>query len=477
MKFCDKLVKQRKNNNMSQEQLADRLGVSRQAVSKWESGNSMPDMAKILELCKILNCNLEDLVDDGVSSTKDIMNSKVDINNYIKEFLNFVTNTINMFWSMTLGEKVKCIVEMLIILIILFTVWGIIGRIINLIFFNILSMLPSTIYRFVRGICSVIYGLFGFITGVIIIIHIFKIRYLDYFITIEDNNTTNKTIEISIDNDNKNVNDNKIKFINNKKNKIIIRDPKHSTYSFFEFLGKILICIIKFILILVAFPCICSFIGVTFGITFSIWYIKYGIFFLGIVIILLGLLLINYLVLRFIYNFVLNQKIRFNILFIIFIAGLLLTGIGSGISFCDYMSFDKKVITSKDIKYINKSFNLEMKDNLILEFLEHYNVEFIEDNNLNNIKIELTQRKDIEVDLYNYMDSYYDMNNGMTYLIYDFNYHADSGNAIDEINYLLKQLKSKERIYNDYVNVTKIKIYASKDNIQKLKDNYNYFYK
>ncbi len=38
MKFCDKLAKQRKNNNLSQEQLADQLGVSRQAVSKWESG-------------------------------------------------------------------------------------------------------------------------------------------------------------------------------------------------------------------------------------------------------------------------------------------------------------------------------------------------------------------------------------------------------------------------------------------------------
>lgn len=38
MRFCDKLPKLRKNNNLSQEQLADRLGVSRQAVSKWESG-------------------------------------------------------------------------------------------------------------------------------------------------------------------------------------------------------------------------------------------------------------------------------------------------------------------------------------------------------------------------------------------------------------------------------------------------------
>ena len=68
MKFCDKLVKQRKNNNMSQEQLADKLGVSRQAISKWESGSTIPDMAKILELCKILNCNLEDLIDDGINS-------------------------------------------------------------------------------------------------------------------------------------------------------------------------------------------------------------------------------------------------------------------------------------------------------------------------------------------------------------------------------------------------------------------------
>ena len=66
MKFCDKLPKLRKNNNLSQELLADKLGVSRQAVSKWESGSSYPDMEKMIEMCKILNCTLEDLLDDGV---------------------------------------------------------------------------------------------------------------------------------------------------------------------------------------------------------------------------------------------------------------------------------------------------------------------------------------------------------------------------------------------------------------------------
>jgi len=56
MKFKDKLRKLRKNNNITQEQLADLIGVSRQAVSKWESGLSIPDMEKIIELCKIFNC-------------------------------------------------------------------------------------------------------------------------------------------------------------------------------------------------------------------------------------------------------------------------------------------------------------------------------------------------------------------------------------------------------------------------------------
>ena len=66
MQFYEKLSKLRKANNLSQEQLAEKLNVTRQAVSKWESGESYPDMAKIIQLCKILNCSLNELMDDGV---------------------------------------------------------------------------------------------------------------------------------------------------------------------------------------------------------------------------------------------------------------------------------------------------------------------------------------------------------------------------------------------------------------------------
>lgn len=475
MKFCDKLVKQRKNNNLSQEQLADRLGVSRQAVSKWESGSSIPDMSKILELCKILNCNLEDLVDDGVKSNKDIYEARNSINNYLKEVLDFITRTINMFWSMTLIEKIKCILEIFFIFLILFGIWGIAGNIINSIFNNILIVLPNTIYRIIMGISSVIYGIFGLVAGIIIIIHIFKVRYLDYFVTIEDNNVNDKSVELPVD-DNKS-NEDKIKFIDKKKNKIIIRDPKHSTYNFFEFLARIVVWIIKFILILVSFPCVCSFIGICFGITISTFLIKDGIFFLGITILLLGCLLINYLILKVIYNFIVNLVFKFKKIFILFIMGLILVGIGSGISFCNYLTFDKVTLTNNDIEYSTKNFDIEMKDNLNLAFLLHDKVEIVYDDSLDNIKIEVTYDKDGNIELYKSTDQYYDDYEYFNYFDYDINYNLNYGDDfIEEINYLINEIKNKRRIYNDYPAISNIKIFISHNNLKKLEENYYKIY-
>ena len=479
MKFCDKLVKMRKNNNMSQEQLADRLGMSRQAISKWESGQSIPDMAKILELCKILNCNLEDLVDDGLGGSSNIpKESKNSIHNYLDELLNFITRTINMFWSMTLGEKTKCIVELLFLMLFLYIIWNISGHIISSIFDNILRLLPGALYSLIRGISSLIYGLFGIIVGVIIIIHIFKVRYLDYFITIEDNNTTDKTIEEPID-DNNDTNPKKVKFIDNKKNKIIIRDPKHSPYTFFDFLGKIIIYMIKFMLLMIAIPCIICFVFLCFGALISIWLIKDGIFFLGTTILLLGAIIVNYLVLRFLYNFILDQKFKFNLIFISLIVGLSLIGVGAGISFCNYLTFDKTTITNKDITYTNKKIELDMTDNLILGFIDHENVEIIPDNNMNNIKLEIIYNKEGELELTNYTYDLYDYNNegeSIEYNYYYMNYidnEASTRDFIDEINYLIKQIKNKNRIYYDYSNIDKIIIHASQTNIDKIKNNYN----
>jgi len=66
MKFADNLKKIRKRKNISQEELAERVGVSRQSVSKWETSEAYPEMNNILELCKIFKCNINDLVNDNM---------------------------------------------------------------------------------------------------------------------------------------------------------------------------------------------------------------------------------------------------------------------------------------------------------------------------------------------------------------------------------------------------------------------------
>lgn len=481
MKFCDKLTNLRKKNNMSQELLADKLGVSRQAVSKWESGQSMPDMEKIFELCKILNCSLDELVDDRATGNTKIQENKININTYLKEVLDFITKTLNMFWSMRTIEKIKCILEMGFLFLIMFFIWEIIGSIIYSMFSNLLYMLPLTISQLIYHLARIIYQIFGLIAGAIIFIHIFKIRYLDYFITIEDNNTNEKNLEVPVEEKEQTEDKKERKFIEHKKNKIIIRDPKHSTYNFFTLLAHLALWVIKFILIMIAIPCVIFFVFISFALTTSIYLTKDGIFFLGITIVLLGAILANYIVLKIIYNFILDQKHNFKRIFIIFITGLILIGLGTGISFINYLTFTKDTQISEKIEYTTEEKIIEFEDNISLNFLYWNQTEIIEDNNQENIKIEIVYNKEGDINLSNYTiinteyDKYGEYIN-KSYYEYEI-YYTDNSNIIDEFNYLLNKLKNKERIdtysYDEYNEISKIKIYLSKTNLEKIKENYD----
>lgn len=62
MGFSENLQNLRKINQLSQEQLAEQLEVSRQAVSKWESGNGYPEIDKIIMICDLFSCNMDELL-------------------------------------------------------------------------------------------------------------------------------------------------------------------------------------------------------------------------------------------------------------------------------------------------------------------------------------------------------------------------------------------------------------------------------
>jgi len=62
MNLSDKILELRKANGFSQEQLAEKLGVSRQSVSKWESGESLPEVERLIELSAIFNVTTDYLL-------------------------------------------------------------------------------------------------------------------------------------------------------------------------------------------------------------------------------------------------------------------------------------------------------------------------------------------------------------------------------------------------------------------------------
>lgn len=65
MKINEKIYTLRKRSGWSQDELADKLSVSRQSVSKWETGDSMPEPAKLLALAKIFSVTTDYLLDDS----------------------------------------------------------------------------------------------------------------------------------------------------------------------------------------------------------------------------------------------------------------------------------------------------------------------------------------------------------------------------------------------------------------------------
>ena len=64
MTLADKLKEARKNAGLTQVELAEKLCVSRQAITKWESGKGIPDVENLKMLSKVLNVSIDFLLDD-----------------------------------------------------------------------------------------------------------------------------------------------------------------------------------------------------------------------------------------------------------------------------------------------------------------------------------------------------------------------------------------------------------------------------
>ena len=81
MEFNNKLYELRKQKGFSQEELANRLNVSRQTISKWEVGESTPDMEKLIAISDLFEISLDELVKgekpERIDTTEQIMRSEL----------------------------------------------------------------------------------------------------------------------------------------------------------------------------------------------------------------------------------------------------------------------------------------------------------------------------------------------------------------------------------------------------------------
>ena len=110
-----KISKYRKNNNLTQDDLAEELFVTRQLVSKWENGNGIPSIDVLLELSKIFNVTFEDILclnDEKTINNDDIFqgrNRMFVIQSIIRKEI--IVNLPNIFYQLSPVERMIILKE------------------------------------------------------------------------------------------------------------------------------------------------------------------------------------------------------------------------------------------------------------------------------------------------------------------------------------------------------------------------------
>ena len=463
MKFGDKLIALRKKNGLSQEELAEKLGVSRQSVSKWESNSTYPETDKIVQIANIFDCSMDDLINDNINNIESIeRKNKNNLNNAFDSFLEFITKTINMFCDMKFTSGFKCVIEMGILVLILFIIGLFFVEFSSNIVSNLFAFMPSMISNVFYETIRSVFALLWVVVALIILVHVFKIRYLNYYdkVLLEDTKEEKETKKEEIK-QNKNE---KIKKENNSK--IIIRDEKHKPFAFLSVLSRIIMFFIKFILSFFVLALIFSLIVFVVLFVVSLSLITTSSIFIGITLSLLSLIIVSIIFLLLNINFIFNKKSFYKIMLITFISSIVLFSIGVGISIISFKNFEIK----EDMTRTVKEEIIKYDENII-----------ITNGYLNDIKYEVDNSMNDEIKLiieYNDNFSYYQINESEdVYNSFKAYYiHSSSDLNIKKIYNMIKE-DLKNNIISSYTNdILNVKVVSNKKIIDKLIENTKQLY-
>lgn len=458
MSFSEKLQKLRHDAKMSQEQLADMLDVTRQSVSKWESGMTYPEMDKLIEISRIFNCTLDDLTNDNIKDIS-VTEKKSNFNSIIDSFLEIINKTVKMVKSMNTKELIGAIIRLITLAIIL--------NLFRYPFNSIESSIRALILNLGETKFTLtIAGLFDFIidiiyTGLYIFtfFYIYKIAYLDKYEFIETKSETKK-IEIEK------------KEIDEKKEIKVIHEKKND-FAIFQFIGAIIIGFLRLFLFFFSLPLVFMVISLFTLFAISIYLLFSGVLYLGGSLIILSSASILIVMLEVLFTIIFDKKISFKRVLWTFLISVVSLGLSSGlfameISNTKYIDSEPNIsknVLNKEVDMANTLYiyNDAEKESEYYHYYSNANIEYIEDNNLTNkIKLEVKYIKDyqtvniIEQDNKIIVQSEKDNEITLVSILY---------------NTFINDLKNKEiHNYND-IDAIEVKIYGNKDNIAILKNN------
>lgn len=444
--LAENLKKIRKENNLSQEDLASILGVSRQAISKWESKVSYPEMDKIVLLCKKFNLNIDDLLHKDIKEVKDNINVQNKIKANFNKIFDFIINSFELFWQMTLKMKIKFILEQIIIVIVMLLIWNGGAYLGSFLIEQVLRKIPRDIYIIIYNVFSNLYLILGLIFNIIIIVKLYKVRYYNTYVSYLENNFE-KLKKDDID------------FKDNitTSGKIIIENKNSTDDHFFDLLTNIIIGIIKIMGLGIAGFLSCTLVCIIVGLICSFLIVKSGLFFGGIFLLSLALGIINGLAVVLLLNFIFNRESNFKVMINVFIGSIIFLGLGGGLTLVSLVGFSD---TSLSDNYLKKeSIEVAMQNNLYLITYDKDNISY-QELDIDNIKIEYKINEACKV-------GEKVRSNGNLYL----RTSCDNKNII--IKELINSLNNNE-IYNFSNNIHTIKditVYGKKENLDIIRNN------
>lgn len=459
MSFNEKLQKLRKANNLSQEGLADLLDVTRQSVSKWESGTTYPEMDKLLAMCKIFKCSLDDLTNDEITDIKTEEKKKNSLYTLIDSILYFLNQTYQTFKVMTRKELSKCIITMGIIIIILF--------ILRLPFSAVENFFKETLYQthnellinFGYSIIELLINCAYFALFAIIFIYIFQMLYLD-----------NQTYKMRIISGQVEKENTELEIIAKKEEvpssiKEPVKKAEHriesASTTLFHFLGAIIVFVGKSMICFFTLPILVLLFLLCASLFICLFLLFKGVFYISVLIGIPFAILLLLVILEVFFCFVLNRKTNEKRIGIMFLASIIGLGSSFGILLLDISSISYIDEVPEQVKMDTLVRDYEMNEDLY--FLFSYNAEYVVDNTLGNtVKVEANYYKDytniilppeVHSSIPYYEQSYAFVNPHLLSVM------------IDDL--------SHRKIYNyGYLNEVFIKIYATEENIAVLKSNY-----